>query len=652
MGKTALHHSLITLLLLLVVSPLAATVDVITTGERFEEMQLISQCAAGTSCTAAFVGHVCRKPGDPAVGAQSVITMCTEWPSTGVYAYVPLSGVLNAHNTFDYGSSVFRGRDAFFGRDASIVDLTTVPPANESLVSLLIESRATDADATPTGIVFHGGRAASSATAPLNNRGVIRPSRNVIAGNSEDINLGSFDFPFQHVYLDSAGEIFQGAGAEPNFHLAANGSLQSDNNPAKVQYPSFEIYDDGGTTPQSNLGVESNWFPEDRAGVAGHLCADSFDLGRDPAVSTPEEHRWRDLWVCRDAAIAGNLTVSGTITGATDCLTSATGPTTLCLTQAPASNQTLTGNTGDLTVTPTSGLILNSNEAQASTATAHIFNDLVGNGAAADRTAGYYARFNTFTGSGAFAHNDYALGVSAQAAPKIIAGPAAGVRTSWMDFSTIGVGDTIDGTTGLPTGTATSTRWRIITSSTAAQVDGSVRDYLTNNTSSVASGLIAFRFTQGAQTDQQFRFEYTSGTSEAVGTTIPLFRFNKESPFAGTGPFMRFTWDDSGGTQRTWMEMGQTGQFGLKDTSAAFLANLIYTSSPAFTANRNLTVDLNDGSRTVNLGGNVTFPSGSAYTITNVTTDRSYDANATSLDELADVLGTLIADLQAAGVIP
>lgn len=40
-----------------------------------------------------------------------------------------------------------------------------------------------------------------------------------------------------------------------------------------------------------------------------------------------------------------------------------------------------------------------------------------------------------------------------------------------------------------------------------------------------------------------------------------------------------------------------------------------------------------------------------AYTPTNVTTDRSYDANATTLDEIADVLGTLIADLQATGLI-
>lgn len=40
-----------------------------------------------------------------------------------------------------------------------------------------------------------------------------------------------------------------------------------------------------------------------------------------------------------------------------------------------------------------------------------------------------------------------------------------------------------------------------------------------------------------------------------------------------------------------------------------------------------------------------------AYTPTNVTTDRAYDANATSVDELADVLGSVIADLQSIGIL-
>lgn len=40
-----------------------------------------------------------------------------------------------------------------------------------------------------------------------------------------------------------------------------------------------------------------------------------------------------------------------------------------------------------------------------------------------------------------------------------------------------------------------------------------------------------------------------------------------------------------------------------------------------------------------------------AYTATNVTTDRAFDANATTTEELADVLGTLIADLKTKGLI-
>jgi len=39
------------------------------------------------------------------------------------------------------------------------------------------------------------------------------------------------------------------------------------------------------------------------------------------------------------------------------------------------------------------------------------------------------------------------------------------------------------------------------------------------------------------------------------------------------------------------------------------------------------------------------------YTITNVTADRTYDADSTSTAELADVLGTLINDLRERGLI-
>jgi|TARA_R110002020_G_scaffold48763_8_gene139009 hypothetical protein len=41
----------------------------------------------------------------------------------------------------------------------------------------------------------------------------------------------------------------------------------------------------------------------------------------------------------------------------------------------------------------------------------------------------------------------------------------------------------------------------------------------------------------------------------------------------------------------------------------------------------------------------------STYTMTNVTTDRTLDADSTTTAELADVLGTLITDLKNRGVL-
>lgn len=60
---------------------------------------------------------------------------------------------------------------------------------------------------------------------------------------------------------------------------------------------------------------------------------------------------------------------------------------------------------------------------------------------------------------------------------------------------------------------------------------------------------------------------------------------------------------------------------------------------------------LNHDGTTVGFYGVAPVTRPAAYTPTNVTTDRSYDANATTIDELADVLGTLIADLQAVGLL-
>jgi len=54
-----------------------------------------------------------------------------------------------------------------------------------------------------------------------------------------------------------------------------------------------------------------------------------------------------------------------------------------------------------------------------------------------------------------------------------------------------------------------------------------------------------------------------------------------------------------------------------------------------------------------NLGTAILTGCGTApdYTVTNGTTDRTFDADSTSTAELADILATLIADLQSLGVL-
>lgn len=60
---------------------------------------------------------------------------------------------------------------------------------------------------------------------------------------------------------------------------------------------------------------------------------------------------------------------------------------------------------------------------------------------------------------------------------------------------------------------------------------------------------------------------------------------------------------------------------------------------------------LNHDGTTVGFYGVTPVVRSAAYTPTNVTTDRAYDANATTLDEIADVLGTLLQDLTLTGII-
>lgn len=85
--------------------------------------------------------------------------------------------------------------------------------------------------------------------------------------------------------------------------------------------------------------------------------------------------------------------------------------------------------------------------------------------------------------------------------------------------------------------------------------------------------------------------------------------------------------------------------------------DLFFTISTGTARNRLLMADATAGLTSGKIpiattnGRLIDLTASAAYTPTNVTTDRSYDADVTTLDELSDVVGSIIADLQAKGIL-
>lgn len=80
-----------------------------------------------------------------------------------------------------------------------------------------------------------------------------------------------------------------------------------------------------------------------------------------------------------------------------------------------------------------------------------------------------------------------------------------------------------------------------------------------------------------------------------------------------------------------------------KELTATASPTITGATVTGLTANRIVATDANKALTSV-------LP-GAAYTVQNVDTDRDYNADAVALDELADVVGTLIADLRTKGII-
>jgi hypothetical protein len=146
-----------------------------------------------------------------------------------------------------------------------------------------------------------------------------------------------------------------------------------------------------------------------------------------------------------------------------------------------------------------------------------------------------------------------------------------------------------------------------------------------------------------------------------IATTSILYGINLQASIADTTyKYGIFIGSVSGGTTDNYAIYTNAGlvRFGgqvrmtASTTSAASL-NVPHGAPPTspvngdeWTTTAGSFVQINGVTKT-----HVLVSSPATYTPSNVTPDRAYDANATTLEELADIVGTLIADLKLTGII-
>ena len=90
------------------------------------------------------------------------------------------------------------------------------------------------------------------------------------------------------------------------------------------------------------------------------------------------------------------------------------------------------------------------------------------------------------------------------------------------------------------------------------------------------------------------------------------------------------------------------------NTASAFTGNILDIQIDGVTfvkITNNRAITLGGSTSTLGFYGQTPAARPSAYTITNSSTNRAFDADATSIDEIADVLATLITDLKSLGLL-
>ena len=139
-----------------------------------------------------------------------------------------------------------------------------------------------------------------------------------------------------------------------------------------------------------------------------------------------------------------------------------------------------------------------------------------------------------------------------------------------------------------------------------------------------------------------------TSTTNAVHDVLKIEAQSTGTAANGFGTGLLYSIETS--TGGTMQNAGKIAAVWVDATNASRKAKLQLS---AYDTAERLGIEVEASGSAAKLGffGHATALQPAAYTPSNVSADRSYDANATTLDELADVLGTLIADLQSIGLV-
>lgn len=149
-----------------------------------------------------------------------------------------------------------------------------------------------------------------------------------------------------------------------------------------------------------------------------------------------------------------------------------------------------------------------------------------------------------------------------------------------------------------------------------------------------------------------------NGTGAAIDLTNAAAYFRAQKDASDNNAPIQFFTDHGSGLRLTWAlhnRSDETFWIARYNSSGTYQGSpiAINNSTGAIVTEGEVEIngDLNHDGSNIGFFGTTPAAQAAAYTPTNVSTDRSYDANATTLAEIADVLGTLIADLQSYGLL-